>query len=90
MAWYELAGLVRPLLKLALAAALTGIALHYAARWLATAIELQTVFRQLLAGTVLATGGIALYLALNLLLRNRQMLALLSIVRNHLRLRKAA
>lgn len=76
--------LIGPLGKLAAAAVLAGIVLHYAAGWLTSVAVVETVFEQLVAYGSLSVVGLATYLGINLLLGNDRMVELAAALRDSL------
>lgn len=80
------ARLISPLAKVAVAAALTGTTLHFAARWLVTVINSSGTCGQIVQGSGFAIVGLAMYLSLNALLGNDQMLVLVKMVKNNFKI----
>ena len=81
------ARLIRPLVKLGVATILTVTVIYFMGRWLATTVNLNGVLEQIIAGSGLALAGLVIYVGLNGLLRNEQMLALMTALKKRMKSR---
>jgi len=80
--------LIRPLVKIGAATTLTVMVIYLGARWLATAVKLNGILDHIVAGTGFALAGLVIYVGLNGLFRNEQMLVLITTLKKHVKLRR--